>query len=672
MGFGEIGQSVLWLTLAVAAYGVCAALASRYWRRAALLESARNAALGVAALAAVAAALLVAAFLGHDFSLRYVAENSTRDAPVSVTLTGFWGGQPGSLLFWACGMALLVACAVAIEFRRFRALMPAFLATACGVECFFFFVLAAVANPFETLPNPLADGRGLNPLLWDNGMRIHPPLLLSGYMSFTVPFALTIGALAAGRLGADWLPAIRRWMLLSWTIQGAGLLAGAWWAYHVLGWGGYWGWDPVENVALLPWLTATAFLHSLMVQERRGMLKTWNVALVVASFCLAIFGTFIVRSGLLSSVHTFAQSNVGPYFFAFLAVVVLGSLWLLLFRLPQLQAEAQFDAVVSRESGFLLNNLLLVGIAVATFWGTVFPLVATLATGAKVSVGAPFFQQVNGPLLLALLALMGAGPLLAWRRTSAATLWQNFRWPLLVALVASATLAIFGIRKGLALLSFAAALFTVATIWLEYWRGLHVRRSGALASGEREWIGASLLQLVAHNRRRYGGYIVHLAMVFIACGIVGSHFYQVESVATLAPGESMTAGRYALTYRGLGTRTQPGTETEYAEVALREGDRDLGSVTPERRVHRNWEQQPVTGVALQTTRPWLDDVYVLLAGWDDSGNATLRVFVNPLVSLIWCGAPLFLVGTLICAWPEAARRRQVQTVPSWGALTGAA
>jgi cytochrome c-type biogenesis protein CcmF len=657
MALGEAGQSVLWLALALAAYGAVLAVAAgaRAGARlsAPLLEHARRAAAGTAALAVLAAGLLVCGFVGHDFSLRYVAQNATRDAPLAVNLTGFWGGQAGSLLFWATGLALLTGWVAWVELERHRPLMPGVLGTLLGIQVFFFVLLAAVASPFETLPEPAPDGRGLNPLLWDDGMRIHPPLLLTGYMSFSVPFAFAVGALASGRVGADWLAAVRRWMLLAWAIQGAGLLAGAWWAYHVLGWGGYWGWDPVENVALLPWLTATAFLHSAMVQERRGMLKVWNVSLVLASFCLAVFGTFVVRSGIIASVHSFAQSAIGPYFLAFLGLVLAGSLGLLFARLPLLRAETQFHAVLSREAGFLVNNLLLVGIAAATFWGTVFPLVAELASGTRVTVGAPFFREVNGPLLLALLALMGAGPLLAWRRTAPSRLWRDARWPLLVALLVGVALFAAGARRGLALLALAAAAFTAAATVGELWRGL--RLQGRRRAGD-PW-PVALLALVAGNRRRYGGYLVHLAMVCIAGGVIASSFYQTEEVATVGPGQTLSVGRYRLTSEGLGERVEPGLLAVYARLTLGEGQRVLGQPRPERRVHRNWEQQPVSVVALSTVGPWLDDVYVLLAGWDESGAVTLRVFVNPLVSLIWLGGGVFLLGTVIAGWPEPVRPR---------------
>src|SRR4051794_1283740 len=443
------GNLALLLAFPVAAYALVASLLGARRGLPELVLSARNGLVVVAGLVTLAALALFHALLVHDFSLKYVYDHSSRAMPEAARLTSLWGGQQGSLLLWTWGLSLLAVLVLWNERRQTRgagpywpslagptsAPLPYVIAVLLAVELFFLFILGFVASPFERLPMVPSDGRGLNPLLMDPGMRIHPPLLLTGYMSFTVPFALAIAALAAGRLGRDWLRPARSWMLLAWAIQGCGLLMGAWWAYHVLGWGGYWGWDPVENVALLPWLTATAFLHTIMVQERRGILKVWTLALAITTFALAIFGTFVVRSGVLTSVHSFAQSPIGPYFFGFLGLVLIGSTALLLYRLPLLRAEARVDALLSRESGFLLNNLLLVGIAAAVFWGTVFPLLSEAVRGTKVAVGAPFFQQVTGPLLVALLLLMGAGPLLAWRYTSRSGLQRGLVGPAAVALI---------------------------------------------------------------------------------------------------------------------------------------------------------------------------------------------------------------------------------------------
>ena len=590
------GNLALLLAFSVAVYAATAALLGVRRDVPELLASARNGVAVVAGLLTLAALALFHALLTHDFSLRYVYDHSSRAMPAAARLTSFWGGQQGSLLLWAWGLSLLsLLVLIRVQGAGARTQGPNptqhsalstqhsyVMAVLLGIQVFFLFVLGFVASPFERLAIVPPDGRGLNPLLMDPGMRVHPPLLLTGYMSFSVPFAFAIAALATGRVDRAWLRTVRGWMLLAWTIQGCGLLMGAWWAYHVLGWGGYWGWDPVENVALMPWLTATAFLHTIMVQERRGMLKVWTLALAIATFALAIFGTFVVRSGVLTSVHSFAQSTIGPYFFGFLGVVLIGSTALLLYRLPRLQAEGAFDAVLSRETGFLLNNLLLVGIAAAVFWGTVFPLLSEAVRGTKVAVGPPFYQQVNGPLLVALLVLMGVGPLLAWRYTSRASLVRNLAWPTGVAATVGIALYACGVERGLALLAAVACAFVVGAVALEYYRGVRARQRGGQAALP------ALATLVARNRRRYGGYLVHLAMVLIAVGVLGSS-HQVERLVTLGPGESARVGEYTLTYDGLYDAREPDAEGVFARLGLRgPGGARLATLEPDRRVYRNW------------------------------------------------------------------------------------
>lgn len=644
-----LGRLSLLLALVVAVYTVVAAVLGDRRQRPALVDSARNGIVAAAVLMTLAAACLLFAFATHDFSLRYVAEQSSRDMPRHFTLAAFYGGQAGSLLFWAWTLSLVAAAAVVQHQRRHPRLFPYVVATLAGIESFFVLLLVRVTNPFERLPFVPPDGRGLNPLLYDEGMLIHPPLLLMGYMSSSVPFAFAVAALITGRLDREWLAAVRRWVLTSWAILGSGLVLGAWWAYHVLGWGGYWGWDPVENVALLPWLTSTAFLHSAMVQERRGMLKVWNVGLVLATFALSIFGTFVVRSGVLVSVHSFALSAIGPYFFAFLGLVLLGSVGLLFYRLPRMQNEGAFDSALSRESSFLVNNLLLVGVAFATFWGTIFPLVSEALRGVKVAVGPPFFNQVNGPLLIGLLILMAIGPLLAWRRAAPAALWRLLRWPLTAAVVAAAVLLLLGARSVGALLGFAACALAGGTIVVEYARAIRLRRRGA-----EESVLQAFVTLLARNRRRYGGYLVHAAVVCIAVGVVGSSFFQREAQATVASGEQFGAGRYRFTFRGLVEYQEPGIRVVYADVRADGAGLPGGAIPlrPEKRFHRNWEQQPSTRVAISTIWPWVEDIYVYLAGWDEQGRATLHVFVNPLVPLIWFGLLTFWAGAAVVMWPE--------------------
>src|ERR687885_969040 len=434
---GAVGQITIVGACALAAYAAISSLVGVRAGVRELVASGQNAAYGVTALITAASLTLIAALAVHDFSLRYVWDHSSRAMPQDLVLAAFYSGQQGSLLYWAWTLSIFSAI-VFWQQRKpgpHRVFMPYVVAVLMTIEAFMCLLLGFVATPFETLPRTPVDGVGLNPLLYDEGMRIHPPMLLAGLMSWSVPFAFAIAALATGRLGNEWVALSRRYAMVAWLILGLGNVLGAWWAYHVLGWGGYWGWDPVENVALMPWLVGTAFIHSIQMQERRGMLKAWNVALIMVAFFLSIFGTFVVRSGILASVHAFALSAIGPFFLTFLGLVIAGSLALLFWRLSQLRADEQIVSLVSREASFLINNLLFLGVTFAIFWGTIYPLVAEAVADQKVSVGPPYFKQVAGPLLGAMLLLMGIGPLMPWRRASREHLLRNFGLPLAITLV---------------------------------------------------------------------------------------------------------------------------------------------------------------------------------------------------------------------------------------------
>ncbi|HEY3079829.1 MAG TPA: cytochrome c-type biogenesis CcmF C-terminal domain-containing protein, partial [Chloroflexota bacterium] len=627
MTLPDAGALLLMLAFVVAAFGAVAAPLGSRRGRPELVRAAHRAAYTTAGLLTLAVVILERALLTHDFSLRFVAETTSRAMEGSYLIASLWGGQAGSLLYWCWVLTLLTVLAAWRARRHYPTLYPDALGALLGTQLFFVAVLALVSSPFERLPIVPMDGRGLNPLLVDDGMRIHPPFLLAGYVTFAVPYAFAIAALARGRLEGEFLRAVRRWALLSWTVQGTGLLLGAWWAYHVLGWGGYWGWDPVENVALLPWLMATALLHSLMVQERRGMMKLWNIVLALAGFCLAVFGTFVVRSGILSSVHSFAQSPLGPFFFGFLGLVLIGSLALVLHRLPQLRAEGSLDSLVSREATILMNNVLLVGVALATFWGTIFPLLSEALRGVKIAVGPQFYQQVNGPILLGLLLLLGIGPPLGWRRTSRRSLGRIFRWPLMAVLVAVVATVGLGLRHAPALLVLTGSLLVVGTVAAELARGTLSRQR----NGEDAW--TAFTTLIGRDRRRYGGYLVHVALAVMALGIVGSTFFQKERLVTLERGQSATVGAYRLQFDGLYVYRGASYRAVYADVWLDGPGGDL-EMRPERRTYEGWESQPTSGIAIHTSWPRLDDVYVLLSGFEEDGSATLRVFVNPLVILI--------------------------------------
>lgn len=626
-------------------YVIAAAIAGRRWGVRPLLRSAQRAVWAVAGLMTLAAVVLVHAFVTHDFGVRYVFEHSSRAMPLHLVAASFWGGQAGSLLYWAWTLALFAAVVAFRHRERDRPLMPWVLATLMGIEVFFLVVLTFVSNPFARFPAPLPDGRGLNPLLRDPGMLVHPPMLLAGYMSFSVPFAFALAALLSGRVDNQWIRSSRSYALLAWAIQSAGLLLGGWWAYHVLGWGGYWGWDPVENVALMPWLAATAFVHSVMVQQRRDMLKVWNFVLIILSFNLAIFGTFVVRSGVLTSVHSFAQSAIGPYFLVFLTLTTLIALGALFARWSRIRSAQQFDALLSREAGFLLNNLLFMAVLAATFWGTIFPLLSEAVQGTKITVGAPFYNQVNGPLFLALLLLMGFGPLLGWRRTSPAVLWRNVRWPVAATVVGTALAFALGVRLPAALLATVALLFSGAVHVQEFWRGAVARRSTT-----RESWPAALSGLVSRHRQRYGGYLVHIGVVILAAGIAGSTMYQVQRELELAPGESTTLAGYTVRFAGMSEYRLPDAVARTATVRIERGGSVVAEIYPAKLFFRNFEQQPTTHVAIHSTLA--EDVYVYLAGWTTTGAATLHIFVNPMVLWVWLGGLVAILGAIVALWPQ--------------------
>jgi cytochrome c-type biogenesis protein CcmF len=647
--FSDLGTISLILATGFAVLTIIVAITGAVLGKSALVASAKRAVLAVTFFMLLATASLIISFLIHDFGVAYVASQSSLSMPWYYTLSAFYGGQEGSLLYWALMLSVFSAIFIFSSKRAPATLVPYVMATLMAIELFFLLMLTTVSNPFVRLPVTPSDGVGLNPLLMDPGMLIHPPMLLMGYMSFSVPFAFAVAAMITGRLGSDWLRAIRRWTLAAWAIQTTGLMLGMWWAYHVLGWGGYWGWDPVENAALLPWLTSTAFLHSTMVQERRGMLKIWNLGLVIASFALSIFGTFEVRSGIITSVHSFAESSIGGYFLVFLAIIIVFSLGLFIARLPKLHAEQEFDSAISREGSFLLNNLLLVGITFATLWGTLFPLISQAVSHQTIAVGPPFYDRVNGPILLVLVVAMGIGPLLAWRRTSLRALWRNLGIPALAAALCAAILPLAGVRDVLANVAFTACAFTAGAILYEIWRGVRVRHR----HGENYLV--ALFTLIDRYRQRYGGYIVHLGFIVLAVGIIGSNFFQTQQDAVLTPGQEINISGFKLVYFGNIDRKYPDVETITAQLQVWRDGQLQEYIYPGRSFYPNYDNQPASSISITTYN--LVDLYVFLADWHGASQATIRVFVNPLVSLIWIGALIMLYGGIICWWPTRRKRR---------------
>jgi cytochrome c-type biogenesis protein CcmF len=658
----QLGHGALLLAFAVALFGIILNIVGERRRIPELTIAGVRAVVAVTLLLGVAATILAIAFITHDYSFAFVSGRSSRDMPLRYIVTAFYGGQEGSLLWWATASSVLGALAFARNRARFPHIVPYAAAVFLAIQAFLLYLLCFVRSPFELNPITPADGVGLNPLLRDPGMLIHPPLLLTGLSSFAVPFAIASGALLAGRMTPEWLRYVRRWTMISWAILGAGVFLGGWWAYHVLGWGGYWGWDPVENVSLLPWLTATAFIHSIMVQERRGMLKVWNVGLLLASYVLAVFGTFIVRSGLISSVHSFALSEIGPYFLGFLVGVTALAIGLMVWRMPMLQSENTFDSMVSREAGFLLNNLLFAGIAFATFWGTVYPLFSEAFNDTKMTVGPPFYNQVNGPLLLLLLILMGIGPLLAWRQTVLRTLLRSLRVPLALAVMTIVViLAFFG--QPLAAIGFAAAIFAIAAVGVEYWRGARLRRKN---SGDA--LPVAVYRLTRRDPRRYGGYVVHVGVAIIAIGIVASQFYQSERLVALDQGESATVAGYTIRYDGLREEQSSDASIVTANLSVRRGDGSAKQFEAHRYFYNGFEDQPTTRVGVVTVG--FTDVYVMLTEWSETGTASLHIFINPLVTWIWAGGVVYLFGMFIIFWPAAQPRSLRATAPERSGAIG--
>ena len=638
----ELGQGALVVGIVLAGYGAIAAAVGAQTGRPALIESAQRAALAVFALVTACFLLLAYAFLTFDFSVRYVAQQTTLSTPFYYRVTAVWGALEGSILLWAWMLGLYTLIVV-LRHRGERDLYPWALSVMLGIIAFFLLVMTLPAPPFERLTPVPADGRGLNPLLEDTGMITHPVALYLGFTGFTVPFAFAMAALVTGRVGDAWITTTRRWTIVAWYFLSLGLLIGGWWSYHVLGWGGYWAWDPVENAAFMPWLTGTALLHSAMIQERRRMLKLWNISLVILTFGLTLFGTFLTRSGVIASVHSFTQGAIGILFLSFLALVLLTALGLVAWRWEVLRSQGDLDSVVSRESAFLLNNVLLVAAAFTVFFGTVFPLLSEAVRGVKVSVGAPFFNQVNVPLFLSLIFLMGVGPLIAWRRASLDNLARNFLWPVVLGVVAAAAAFVLGVRSSLAVLAFAAAAFVLATIALDFGRATRAR----LRAGE------SLLPamggLVRRHNRRYGGFVVHLGILIIALGVTGSQAWSVQTEMTLRPGETAELVGYRVRFDGL-TAVEESNHFKVVGAFTVSNGRVLGVLRPAKKFYPQ-EQSPIAYVDYRLGLK--EDIYLVLGDFARDGRqATVKLQVNRLVSWIWIGGAVLTLGALLAILPD--------------------
>jgi cytochrome c-type biogenesis protein CcmF len=653
-----VGELSLWVALVMAAWTTTVSFSGARLRRSDLIASGERGIYTTFALVLLASIGLWTALLTHDFSFKFVASTTSRNMPAVYVFAAFWGGQAGSLLFWALILTFYSAVAVYLHRHRSRDMMPWVTGTLALVQLFFLLTTCLGANPYARLDFIPLDGTGLNPQLQNPGMAIHPPNLYLGYVATTIPFAFAIGALFTRRLDNEWLAAVRRWALVSWFFLTVGITLGMWWAYVELGWGGYWAWDPVENASFLPWLTGTAFLHSIMIQEKRGMLRKWNVVLVVATFLLAILGTFITRSGVIESVHSFAQSPVGNWFAGFLVLSIALTSYLVTTRLRDLEAPVTLESMLSREAAFLYNNLVLCGIAFSVLWGTLFPILSEWVRGDKITVGPPFFNAVNIPLGLLLLGLTGVGPLIAWRRASTANLKRQFAAPATAGVSVGVVLLALGMRDPYALVSYTLAGFVTGTIIQEFAKGTGARRA---IHGES--LSVALVRLVGRNRRRYGGYIVHLGIVILFSAFAGLAFKREHDV-TLRPGDAFeTKDPWGHKWRFVsqGVSRYETLNRDVTAIALdtwRDGKR-LGLLTTEQRQYRDSRGMPTfnpsTEVGILTSAK--QDVYVVLAGVTGDETAELRINFNPLVVWVWIGGGIMAIGGLIVMWPVAERRK---------------
>ncbi|MBW8011244.1 MAG: heme lyase CcmF/NrfE family subunit [Chloroflexi bacterium] len=680
----DVGYGALVITFLLCFYGIGAAIYGVKKKEQSWVESARHAMLLSLPLLTISALSIINLLVTDQFQVAYVASVTNRSMPTYLRVTALWGGQEGSLILWVWLLSAFASAVMLRDWKRDREFLPWVIIVCLVTLGFFLILIIFVENPFAKMwitetgervtsifqpggsePFIPVDGNGLNPLLRHPGMIYHPPMLYLGFVSFVIPFAFAIASLVTGRTDDRWIRITRRWTLWAWLFLAIGLILGARWAYDVLGWGGYWGWDAVEIAALMPWLAATPFLHSVMIQEKRGMFKHWNMFLIILTYDLMIFGTFLTRSGVLSSVHAFAQSAIGPLFFAFIVLTLGTSLWLLSRRWQDLKSETRITSLLSRESMFLINNWLFMGILVVSFWGVIFPLLTEalgivgdtfpslshIFTGQKVTVGPIYYERATGPLLAGLLFLMGVAPLSAWRASTARTLGRAIWKPFAVSLVVLVIIIGGGIRHPGALLAFWLCAFVTVVTLYEFWRGMAARRR---RSGEN--YGLALWRLAARNRRRYGGYIIHLGVVLMALGIIGIEIFQTETQGTIAIGKQMSLGEYSFTFDKLDEfDTRDGRNVARAEISVFKNGEFVETLAPRRDFYYESGQR-MTIPGLRSTIE--DDFYVLLVSWEpiSAENATFKAFHNPLVNWLWFGAIIFILGTFVAAWPEREKQ----------------
>lgn len=652
----HLGNFSIHLALCVCVYGIWMSFFGGQTRQFAYVASARNAATAVIALVSIASASLWSLLLCGKFHVDYVYQYTNTTMPTFYKIASFWGGQNGSLLFWLLILCVYMGIALYQNRNKNLEFLPYVLTTLLVLCAFFLILLVFTANPFQTMPFFASNGKGLNPLLQNYYMIIHPPSLYFGYVGMSIPFAFAISALITGKLDNDWIHQVRIWSLIAWFFLSIGNLLGASWAYEVLGWGGYWAWDPVENAAFIPWLTSSAFLHSAIIQEKRGMLKIWNMVLVVLSFIMTLVGTFLTRSGIVSSVHSFAQSDIGTYFLVFLSLVIFASTFLLVLRLKKLESPHVLDSLLSRESAFLFNNLVLVGMAFAVLWGTLFPVLSEWVRGTKITVGPPYFNTILIPIALVLLLLTGVGPLIGWRKSTFEQLKQNFIFPIASTCLTSLLLLMFVPKLGDLMTniyvnaSISLCVFVLSSVTLEYAQGMRTR-----ARAFQEGPMTALLRLLWSNRRRYGGYIVHVGIVLLFFGFTGNAFKK-EKELKLKPLEKTSLGAYELKYIGLYPSQTSHYEKVEAKLTVYKNGRAIGALFPGRVFYKSADpsQPPQPSTEVSILRSLKEDVYTALLTFDPKDNTIfVKAVINPLVEWIWIGGLVLILGGIIVMWPGA-------------------
>jgi len=662
----DIGLYLLVLAFGLAVYASLASAYGGFKNRPAWVESARNAALLVFPALSIAVVILVYLLSTLDFSIAYVYEVSSQAMSPFLRVTALWGGQSGSILFWAWMMSGFVAVVLRRKWQDNLEMMPYVTMVSMLTTAFFIGLVVFITNPFarlwyvsgaedlitavfqpaNSIPYIAQDGGGLNPLLRHFGMIGHPPTTYLGFTGFVIPYAFAIAALITGKAHDDaWIRTTRRWTLVAWIFLTIGLVLGGRWAYDVLGWGGFWGWDPVENAMLMPWLTGTAFLHSAMMSEKRGMLKVWSMVLIILTYSLALFGTFITRTGVIGSVHAFSKSAMGPAFFLFIGITFLGSLSLLFNRLGTLKTEHEVESFFSREAAFLLQNMLFLSITVAVFWGTVFPMLSELVTGAKITVGPPYFQKVTGPLFAALVLLMSIAPFFSWRKQSPKNLLRSILIPLMGSLIG---VGIWGYVHRMhpgSIFALWLTSFVMLAVLYEFWKGIQARMFS-----QHENLLVALINLIRRNSRRYGGYIIHLGVIMIGLAFIGDAYFKEETQKSLSVGESLSVAGYTIKYEGIREYSgSDGRDIVEASMGLYQNGKLISVINP-RKDYFSVQQQPSTIPGVYSTVS--EDVYILLAGWGDNFRyATFKIYINPLVNVGWVGAFVMVIGTLIAAWP---------------------